>query len=158
MMTYDTPEALRMAIEARIGNISDETGIAVDRLRRRLIFQRVVARLQGAEPGQWVVKGGMAMETRLGDRARLTKEPLSARFHARHPDTPLPSERPPNPVPAVAALLGGTQLRTRRTERGDLRLNERHEVLLERPDGRGGSGPRTGLVKDVLDVMPGCLC
>ena len=26
-MTYDTPEALRMAIEARIGNISDETGI-----------------------------------------------------------------------------------------------------------------------------------
>lgn len=74
MMTYDTPEALRMAIEARIGNISDETGIAVDRLRRRLIFQRVVARLQGAEPGQWVVKGGMAMETRLGDRARLTKD------------------------------------------------------------------------------------
>ena len=37
MMTYDTPEALRMAIEARIGNISDATGIAVDRLRRRLI-------------------------------------------------------------------------------------------------------------------------
>src|SRR6185312_4353827 len=50
------------------------TGISPDRLRRRLLFQRVVARLQGAEPGKWVVKGGMAMETRLGDRARLTKD------------------------------------------------------------------------------------
>lgn len=73
-MTYETPEALRMAIEARIGNISEETGVPLDRLRRRLIFQRVVARLQGGEPGQWIVKGGMAMETRLGDRARLTKD------------------------------------------------------------------------------------
>lgn len=74
-MTHDTPEALRMAIEARIGNISEATGIAVDRLRRRLVFQRVIiARLQGAEPGNWVVKGGMAMEARLGDSARLTKD------------------------------------------------------------------------------------
>ncbi len=73
-MTYDTPEALRMAVETRIGNASQETGMSPDRLRRRLLFQRVVARLQGAEPGRWVVKGGMAMETRLGDRARLTKD------------------------------------------------------------------------------------
>ena len=73
-MTYDSPRALRTALEARIGNEAAESGLSVDRLRRRVMFQRVVTRLQRAEPGRWVVKGGMAMEVRLRDRARLTKD------------------------------------------------------------------------------------
>jgi hypothetical protein len=71
---YETPESLRMALEARIRNDSQETGLSPDRLRRRVVFQRLVARLQRAEPGSWVVKGGMAMEIRLRDAARLTKD------------------------------------------------------------------------------------
>lgn len=73
-MTYDTPEALRAALEARIRNESGETDVSPDRLRRRVIFQRIVVRLQRAEPGRWVVKGGMALEVRLRDAARLTKD------------------------------------------------------------------------------------
>jgi len=38
------------------------------------MFERVVARLERAEPGAWVLKGGMALEVRLGDQARLTKD------------------------------------------------------------------------------------
>jgi hypothetical protein len=73
-VTYDTPQALRAALEARIRNESSDTGISPDRLRRRVVFQRIVARLQRAEPGCWVIKGGMALEVRLRDAARLTKD------------------------------------------------------------------------------------
>lgn len=73
-MTYDTPQALRMALEARLLSQAQETGVAIDRLRRRVVFQRIVTRLQRAEPGRWVLKGGMALEVRLGDDARLTKD------------------------------------------------------------------------------------
>lgn len=73
-MTYETAQALRAAIENRLRNQSDATGISLDRLRRRVVFERVVARLQAAEPGRWVLKGGMALEVRLRDRARLTKD------------------------------------------------------------------------------------
>lgn len=73
-MSYDTPQALRMALEQRLLTRSTETGIALDRLRRRVLFERVVARLEAAEPGRWVLKGGMALEVRLQDDARLTKD------------------------------------------------------------------------------------
>jgi len=73
-VTYDTPQALRTALEARIRNESAASGISPDRLRRRVVFQRIVTRLQRAEPGRWVLKGGMAMEVRLQDAARLTKD------------------------------------------------------------------------------------
>jgi hypothetical protein len=63
-----------MALENRLLARSNETGISLDRLRRRVVFERVVARLQAAEPGRWVIKGGMALEMRLGDEARLTKD------------------------------------------------------------------------------------
>lgn len=73
-MTYDTAEALRIALEQRLLNQSRESGINLARLRRRVIFERVVARLEAAEPRQWVLKGGMALEVRLRDDARLTKD------------------------------------------------------------------------------------
>lgn len=63
-----------MALEQRLLNQSRESGISLDRLRRRVIFERIVARLQAADPGRWVLKGGMAMEVRLRDEARLTKD------------------------------------------------------------------------------------
>lgn len=73
-MTYVTPEALRRALEHRLLTQSTETRISLERLRRRVLFERVVARLQAAEPGSWVLKGGMALEVRLRDEARLTKD------------------------------------------------------------------------------------
>ena len=73
-MTYDSPQALRAALEQRLNNRSAESAIPLDRLRRRVVFERLVARLERAEPGSWVLKGGMALEVRLGDNARLTKD------------------------------------------------------------------------------------
>lgn len=73
-MTYRTPQALRMALEQRLLSRSNESGVGLDRLRRRVLFERIVARLESAEPGRWVLKGGMALEVRLQDDARLTKD------------------------------------------------------------------------------------
>ena len=73
-MIYSTSVALRTALEHRLLARSRETGVSLERLRRRVVFERVLARLQAAEPGSWVVKGGMALEVRLHDRARLTKD------------------------------------------------------------------------------------
>jgi hypothetical protein len=73
-MTYQPAQALRTALENRLLAQSAETGASLDRLRRRLMFERIIARIQAAEPGQWVLKGGMALEVRLRDDARLTKD------------------------------------------------------------------------------------
>ena len=73
-MSYESAASLRTALEARLRHQSDESGISLDRLRRRVVFDRVVARLELSEPGRWGLKGGMALEVRLRDRARLTKD------------------------------------------------------------------------------------
>jgi hypothetical protein len=39
-----------------------------------VLLERIVARLESAEPGAWVLKGGMALDVRLGDEARLTRD------------------------------------------------------------------------------------
>lgn len=73
-MTYATAQALRMALEQRLLTRSRESGVDLERLRRRVVFERILARLHAAQPGRWVVKGGMALEVRLHDDARLTKD------------------------------------------------------------------------------------
>lgn len=73
-MSYQTPRAFRTALEQRLLTRSRATDISLDRLRRRVVFERLVARLETAEPGRWVIKGGMALEVRLDDKARVTKD------------------------------------------------------------------------------------
>jgi hypothetical protein len=59
-MRYQSSAALRRALEDRLGASSRETHVALGRLRRRVVFERLVARLEWTEPGKWVVKGGDA--------------------------------------------------------------------------------------------------
>ena len=86
-MSYDTPNALRIALEQRLLSGSTATGVSLDRLRRRVVFERIISRLQRAEPERWVLKGGMALEIRLRDNARLTKDiDLGLRDEVLDPD------------------------------------------------------------------------
>lgn len=73
-MQYETPAAFRAALDARLANRSRETGTDLERLRRRAAFERFLVRLGLGAPGRWIVKGGMALEIRLGDRARSTRD------------------------------------------------------------------------------------
>lgn len=43
-------------------------------LRRRAVFDRLAARLSADTAGGWILKGGVALEFRLRDRARATKD------------------------------------------------------------------------------------
>jgi hypothetical protein len=72
-MKYATDHAFRTALEARIKQgQSDSAGVS--RLRKRIVFERLLARLVARAPGEWVLKGGFALELRLGNIARSTKD------------------------------------------------------------------------------------
>jgi predicted nucleotidyltransferase component of viral defense system len=66
------PAAWRSSLEARLRNTSERTGVDVGRLRRHLVFQRMLARLAGDE--RWVLKGGFALEVRFSLASRATKD------------------------------------------------------------------------------------
>ncbi|MEV0628425.1 nucleotidyl transferase AbiEii/AbiGii toxin family protein [Nonomuraea wenchangensis] len=74
MTRYRDAVALRQALENRLKRQADENGTDLGRLRRRVLFERALARLAVSQPGRWILKGGMAMEFRLLDRARSTKD------------------------------------------------------------------------------------
>jgi predicted nucleotidyltransferase component of viral defense system len=74
MTSYKSPTGLRMALESRLKQQADAHGTDLGRLRRRALFDRIAARLSADEPGRWVLKGGTALEFRLLNRARATKD------------------------------------------------------------------------------------
>jgi hypothetical protein len=72
-MRYADADAMRMALEQRLRNEAGATGVALIRLRKRVAFERFLARL-AASPAEWVLKGAFALELRLGLRTRMTKD------------------------------------------------------------------------------------
>ncbi len=73
-MRYASAAAFRTGLEARLLNQSRETGVSLGRLRRGVVFERLLARLARSGEDGWVLKGGMALEIRMGGRARATKD------------------------------------------------------------------------------------
>lgn len=73
-MTYQTGTAFRRALEDRLLAQSSQTAVSLVRLRKLVAFDRYLARLAQAQPGAWLLKGGLALQLRLGDRARTTKD------------------------------------------------------------------------------------
>jgi len=69
---YETPHAFRAALEARLRNIAYSRGTDLQRLQRRVAFDRLLARLFAQDDPPWLLKGGYALELRLEDRARST--------------------------------------------------------------------------------------
>lgn len=72
-MKYADGDAMRMALEQRLRNETAATGVALIRLRKRVAFERFLARLS-ASPAPWTLKGAFALELRLGLRTRMTKD------------------------------------------------------------------------------------
>ncbi len=73
-MRYETAAAFRQALEQRLLARSRDTGESLVRLRKTVVFDRFLARLVVAAPGRWVLKGSLALDFRLGDRGRTTKD------------------------------------------------------------------------------------
>jgi hypothetical protein len=73
-MKYATPEAFRAALDQRIRNEAIASGVTVMRLRKRVAFERFLARLAIVNPQRWVLKGAFVLDLRLGLRTRTTKD------------------------------------------------------------------------------------
>lgn len=73
-MKYESGAAFRQALEQRLLARSRETGTSLIRLRKAVVFDRLLARLLVAAPQRWVLKGALALDFRLGERTRTTKD------------------------------------------------------------------------------------
>lgn len=72
---YATAAAFRMALEERLRRRAQDTGFPLDRLRKEVAYQRLLARLAATAPdGAWALKGGLVLVARLGETARATKD------------------------------------------------------------------------------------
>jgi hypothetical protein len=63
--TYTTAGAFRRALEERLKTASLSDQVDLNRLRRQLSFDRLLARLFREEPAPWALKGGYALELRF---------------------------------------------------------------------------------------------
>lgn len=72
-MRYASTTAFRAALESRLNDARTDA-VGISRLRKRVVFERLLARLNDTAPDSWVLKGGFALELRLGAHARTTKD------------------------------------------------------------------------------------
>jgi hypothetical protein len=70
---HATASAFRRALEDRLQRISRRDHIDLQRLRRKVAFDRMLARFFTRDPAPWVLKGGYLMELRL-HTARSTRD------------------------------------------------------------------------------------
>ena len=72
MREYATPAGFRAAVEATLRERARRLGVPVYIIRRQAALERLIVRLTTVAPGRWALKGGMALETRLGEHARVS--------------------------------------------------------------------------------------
>ncbi len=73
-MRYATAGAFRSALERRLLTTAQQTGTPLVRLRKLVVFDRLMARLLIVAPDRWILKGALALDFRLGDTFRTTKD------------------------------------------------------------------------------------
>ncbi len=73
-MRYETAASFRQALEQRLLDRSRADGTSPIRLRKTVVFDRVLARLVQAAPDRWVLKGALALDLRRGHGGRATKD------------------------------------------------------------------------------------
>lgn len=72
-MKYRDAVAFRQALE-RLKAGADGEPARLARDRKRVAFDRLLARLVAVAPGRWLLKGGFALDLRMAERARATKD------------------------------------------------------------------------------------
>jgi hypothetical protein len=70
---FATPAAFKMSLEQRLRNRRDKTDRPVNRLRQLLVLERFIVRVDRAFGDDAVLKGGLAIELRVGN-ARTTRD------------------------------------------------------------------------------------
>ncbi|MGQ0717919.1 MAG: nucleotidyl transferase AbiEii/AbiGii toxin family protein [Pseudonocardiales bacterium] len=73
-MRYRDAAAFRQALERRLKERTAGVGAHLARDRKRVAFDRLLARLLAVAADRWLLKGGFALDLRLTERARATKD------------------------------------------------------------------------------------
>lgn len=74
LVRYESAGAFRSALEVRLNaSVTDRTDSLL-RLRKLVTFERLVARIQSGGDERWLLKGGFALQLRVGERARTTRD------------------------------------------------------------------------------------
>ncbi|MCP9486309.1 MAG: nucleotidyl transferase AbiEii/AbiGii toxin family protein [Gaiellaceae bacterium MAG52_C11] len=73
-MRYRDAAAFRQALEQRLKARAAGDGARIARDRKRVAYDRLLARLNAAAPDRWLLKGGFALDLRLHERARATRD------------------------------------------------------------------------------------
>ena len=73
-MRYRTEKDFRKALEERLRQRAEKDNQPLTRLRKRVVFERCMVRLQQYPNSPWVLKGGFALELRMGNMARMTND------------------------------------------------------------------------------------
>jgi len=85
---YATATAFRRALEDRLKMIAVSEKLPIERLRREVAFDRLLARMFSLDNPPWVLKGGYALELRMKE-ARVTKDIDMAWHETLGKDKPL---------------------------------------------------------------------
>ena len=67
-----TPSAFRAAAEVRLRDRASRLRVPAYIIRRQAAWERLMVRLTRVAPDRWALKGGLALDTRLGERARVS--------------------------------------------------------------------------------------
>lgn len=71
--SFQSATSFRKSLEARLLNYSQKSNIDLERLRRKVAFDRLLARFFDYSNPQWLLKGGYGLELRFA-YARATKD------------------------------------------------------------------------------------
>jgi predicted nucleotidyltransferase component of viral defense system len=71
---YRDAAAFRQALEQRLRARAAGDGARLARDRKRVAFDRLLARLNDSGSDRWLLKGGFALDLRLAERARATRD------------------------------------------------------------------------------------
>lgn len=72
MRRYVSPDAFRAAVEDKLREHARRLSVPAYIVRRQAALERLMVRLQVVAPDRWALKGGLALETRVGERARVS--------------------------------------------------------------------------------------
>jgi len=73
-MKYSDAGAFRQAFEQRLKDGAGGDDARLVNARRRVLFYRLLARMAATAGDRWVFKGGLALDLRLPERARATRD------------------------------------------------------------------------------------
>lgn len=81
---FSSPANFRASVDQRLRNYARAADVPVVAVRRQASLERLMARLMKAAPDRWALKGGLALDTRLGSRARASLDMDLDHKHGAH--------------------------------------------------------------------------